>query len=144
MTNIVRRKQDEVRPSLNPYEVQEVEQPTNELILTRKVKVQDYRKTGQPRIVLMRKELFKCGFDYGVGIKFNKFTNGLTLRPRKEIKLNGTTQRQDSKQHTYKCHNKGEVYPCIDIRHNWLSDFTVGTKATVKYYQDKIVILKEV
>ena len=92
----------------------------------------------------MRKELFKCGFDYGVGIKFNKFTNGLILRPRKEIKLNGTTQRQDSKQHTYKCHNKGEVYPCIDIRHNWLSDFTVGTKATVKYYQDKIVILKEV
>ena len=47
MTNIVRRKQDEARPSLNPYEVQEVEQPTNELILTRKVKVQDYRKTGQ-------------------------------------------------------------------------------------------------
>ena len=39
MTNIVRRKQDEARPSLNPYEVQEVEQPTNELILTRKVKV---------------------------------------------------------------------------------------------------------
>ena len=137
-------KQGEARPICSTYEVQEVEQPTSELILTRKVKVQDYRKTGQPRIVLMRKELFKCGFDYGVGIKFNKFTNGLILRPRKEIKLNGTTQRQDSKQHTYKCHNKGEVYPCIDIRHNWLSDFTVGTKATVKYYQDKIVILKEV
>ena len=137
-------KQDEARPSSNPYEVQEVEQPTNELILTRKVKVQDYRKTGQPRIVLMRKELFKCGFDYGVGIKFNKFTNGLILRPRPKVKLNGNRFRQDSDQHTYKCHNKGEVYPCIDIRHNWLSAFTVGTKATVKYYQDKIVILKEV
>ena len=137
-------KQGEARPICSTYEVQEVEQPTNELILTRKVKVQDYRKTGQPRILLMRKELFKCGFDYGVGIKFNKFTNGLTLRPRKEIKLNGTTQRQDSKQHVFKCQNKGEEYPMIDIRHNWLSDFTVGTKATVKYYQDKIVILKEV
>ena len=79
MTNIVRRKQDEARPSSNPYEVQEVEQPTNELILTRKVKVQDYRKTGQPRIVLMRKELFKCGFDSGVGIKFNKFTSYITM-----------------------------------------------------------------
>ena len=87
-------KQGEARPSFSTYEVQEVEQPTNELILTRKVKVQDYRKTGQPRIVLMRKELFKCGFDYGVGIKFNKFTNGLTLRPRKEIKLNGTTSHR--------------------------------------------------
>jgi len=144
MTNIVRLKQGEARPICSTYEVQEVEQPTSELILTRKVKVQDYRKTGQPRILLMRKELFKCGFDYGVGIKFNKFTNGLTLRPRKEIKLNGTTQRQDSKQHVFKCQNKGEEYPMIDIRHNWLSDFTVGTKATVKYYQDKIVILKEV
>ena len=137
-------KQGEARPSFSTYEVQEVEQPTNELILTRKVKVQDYRKTGQPRIVLMRKELFKCGFDYGVGIKFNKFTNGLILRPRPKVKLNGNRFRQDSDQHTYKCHNKGEVYPCIDIRHNWLSAFTVGTKATVKYYQDKIVILKEV
>ena len=137
-------KQGEARPIFSTYEVQEVEQPTNELILTRKVKVQDYRKTGQPRIVLMRKELFKCGFDYGVGIKFNKFTNGLILRPRPKVKLNGNRFRQDSDQHTYKCHNKGEVYPCIDIRHNWLSAFTVGTKATVKYYQDKIVILKEV
>ena len=137
-------KQGEARPIFSTYEVQEVEQDTSELILTRKVKVQDYRKTGQPRIVLMRKELFKCGFDYGVGIKFNKFTNGLILRPRPKVKLNGNRFRQDSDQHTYKCHNKGEVYPCIDIRHNWLSAFTVGTKATVKYYQDKIVILKEV
>ena len=137
-------KQGEARPICSTYEVQEVQQLTNELILTRKVKVQDYRKTGQLRIVLMRKELFKCGFDYGVGIKFNKFTNGLILRPRPKVKLNGNRFRQDSDQHTYKCHNKGEVYPCIDIRHNWLSAFTVGTKATVKYYQDKIVILKEV
>ena len=137
-------KQGEARPIFSTYEVQEVEQDTSELILTRKVKVQDYRKTGQPRILLMRKELFKCGFDYGVGIKFNKFTNGLILRPRPKVKLNGNRFRQDSDQHTYKCHNKGEVYPCIDIRHNWLSAFTVGTKATVKYYQDKIVILKEV
>ena len=35
-------KQGEARPIFNTYEVQEVEQTTIELILTRKVKVQDY------------------------------------------------------------------------------------------------------
>ena len=70
MTNVVRRKQDEARPSLNPYEVQEVEQPKHELICEKTISVSRNKRTNKLRCSTMSKLLFKSGFDRGQNIEF--------------------------------------------------------------------------
>ena len=134
MTNIIRLKQGETLLSNNPFrEVYEValpkvedEQPID--VMVRKVG----RYKDKPRIVLQNKILFKYGFNFGVGIRLITTNNGLIIKTHKKI----TTL------HVSKCLNHGVYLPTIDIKH-CLENFTMGGKVKVKYYQDKIVLLKE-
>ena len=137
MTNIVRLKQGEARPSCSIYEVQEVEKPENFVIATMLRKVGKYK--DKPRIVLQNKILFKCGFDFGTNIKLIPNNEGLVIKAFKS----GNNGGQDTKLHVSKCLNHGTYLPTIDIKKS-LEGFVIGSKVKINYYQDKIVILKEV
>lgn len=137
MTNIVRLKQGEARPSCSIYEVQEVEKPGNFVIATMLRKVGKYK--DKPRIVLQNKILFKCGFDFGTNIKLIPNNEGLVIKAFKS----GNNGGQDTRLHVSKCLNHGTHLPTIDIKKS-LEGFVIGSKVEINYYQDKIVILKEV
>ena len=135
MTNIVRLKQGEARPICSTYEVQEVEQPKldNNTLCIKKVSISRNKKNGKLRCSTMAKELMKYGFDRGQNIEFNKVDRGLIIH----------AVSRDSDNHIFAVVNKGRPIGNLEIQGDLLEGFTVG-KVTMEYYQDKIVILKEV
>ena len=135
MTNIVRLKQGEARPNFSTHEVEEVEQPKldNNTLCIKKVSISRNKKNGKLRCSTMAKELMKYGFDRGQNIEFNKVDRGLIIH----------AVSRDSNNHIFAVVNKGRPISNLDIQGDLLEGFTVG-KVTMEYYQDKIVILKEV
>ena len=134
MTNIVRRKQDEARPSLNPYEVQEVEQPKHEPICEKTISVSRNKRTNKLRCSTMSKLLFKSGFNRGQNIEFKKVEGGVIVY----------AVERDSDNHIFSVVNKGRELGNLEIQRDILEGFTVG-KHTIQYFTNgKIVILKEV
>lgn len=106
--------------------------PAEEPRLSKKVKVGSY--LGKPRIVLQNKILFKCGFDFGVNIRFKKLTynkvNRYIIR----------TTEHDSNNAVSKVKNHGVDLPTIDMKRGLEDVFTSGSKVLVEYFQDKIII----
>jgi|TARA_Y100000310_G_C20275187_1_gene619875 hypothetical protein len=108
-------------------------------LLAKKIKVGKYQ--DKPRIVLQNKILFKCGFDFGVGIRFDKFTYSKkrVLRNKANRYVIRTTHR-DSNNVVSKVKNHGVDLPTIDMKRGLEDVFTSGSKVLVEYFQDKIII----
>ena len=106
--------------------------PTEKPKLSKKVKVGSY--LGKPRIVLQNKILFKCGFDFGVNIRFKKLTynkvNRYIIR----------TTEHDSNNAVSKVKNHGVDLPTIDMKRGLENVFTSGSKVLVEYFDNKIII----
>jgi len=114
--------------------------PTEKPKLSKKVKVGSY--LGKPRIVLQNKILFKCGFNFGVNIRFKKI-----VLPRKEedvyIRANRyiiRTTHHDSNNAVSKVKNHGVDLPTIDMKRGLENVFTSGSKVLVEYFDNKIII----
>lgn len=138
MATITRIKKEECiyappKPKPIEKEVDRISKP----FLIKKVKIQNYK--GRARILLLRKEILKAGFSIGDGVQFKKTVNGLELRSSKIIKLGSNYVKKDSTIHVFECKNKGNLYPMIDIRKH-LESFTIGSKVSVKYFNNKIEI----
>ena len=106
-------------------------EPEAKPILAKQVKVGSYQ--NKPRIVLQNKILFKCGFDFGVSIRFYKLRNRYIIRAIKSDSVNVVSR----------CRNHGVDLPTIDMKRGLEGVFVSGSKVNVSYYPNKIVI-KEV
>ena len=134
MTNIVRLKQGEARPSCSIYEVQEVEQVKHELICEKTISVSRNKRTNKLRCSTMSKLLFKSGFNRGRNIEFKKVERGVIVY----------AVERDSDNHIFAVVNKGRELGNLEIQGDILEGFIVG-KHTIQYFTNgKIVILKEV
>ena len=102
--------------------------PTEKPKLSKKVKVGAY--LGKPRIVLQNKILFKCGFNFGVNIRFKKLSNRYIIR----------TTEHDTNNAVSKVKNHGVDLPTIDMKRGLENVFTSGSKVLVEYFDNKIII----
>ena len=113
--------------------------PEEEPRLSKKVKVGSY--LGKPRIVLQNKILFKCGYDFGVNIRFKKLTyNKERVWRQKGNRYIIRTTHRDTDNTVSKVKNHGVDLPTIDMKRGLENVFTSGSKVLVEYFQDKIII----
>ena len=107
--------------------------------LSKKVKVGSY--LGKPRIVLQNKILFKCGFDFGVNIRFKKLTyNKERVWRQKGNRYIIRTTHRDTTNTVSKVKNHGVDLPTIDMKRGLENVFTSGSKVLVEYFDNKIII----
>ena len=117
-------------------------EPKEKPILSKQVKVGSYQ--DKPRIVLQNKILFKCGFNFGVGIRFKKFTYSKERVWRdKANRYIIRATKSDSVNVVSRCRNHGVDLPTIDMKRGLEGVFVSGSKVNVSYFPNKIVI-KEV
>jgi hypothetical protein len=113
--------------------------PAEKPKLSKQVKVGTY--LGKPRIVLQNKILFKCGFDFGVNIRFKKLTyNKERVWRQKGNRYIIRTCTNDSANTVSRCRNHGVDLPTIDMKRGLENVFTSGSKVLVEYFDNKIII----